>query len=231
MGDGAWDDALRSADRFIAECEAGSPHRGEQNVRMMRARIYGARDDVEAAVAECEKALALPRDSHDPHWFLDATTEIMEVYTQAGLIDDARALADEILSFDPAVAQSAQFSLAWVADEIGLNKQQLESLLDYVPHHTVWRRVGELLVAGNFEEVAEMAAEFGIKEFEANARVRAAEAQLAADRAEEAGRQLRQALVFYRSVGATRGIRKVDQLLAQTHKAPRPTEPRSQARN
>jgi hypothetical protein len=124
------------------------------------------------------------------------------------------------------------FSLAWVADEIGLDKRQLQSdLLGHLRHHLVWRRVTELVLAGNFEELADLSAEIGIKDFEADVRVRAAKALLESGHTDEASEQLRQALVFYRSVGATRGIRTVDELLAQTQKELRPTEPQGQARN
>ena len=47
---GHWDDALRSADDFIAECEAGSPHYLEPAMRDTRGLIRLALDDVRMAL-------------------------------------------------------------------------------------------------------------------------------------------------------------------------------------
>jgi tetratricopeptide (TPR) repeat protein len=209
---GAWDEALRSANDFIAECEHGSPHRHEAWLRTVRARIYYARDDLEAAWAECEKALSLLRATHDPQLVAKGLADITEIYAQAGRVDEAKALADEIMS-DAAAALAAFVSLAWVADWIGLDKRQIKPLLDRVPHK-VWRQLSELMLTREFARVAEMFAKMGLKDIEAGARVRAAEALLGRKQPDGAAAQVDQALVFFRSVDATRYIREAEQLRA-----------------
>jgi tetratricopeptide (TPR) repeat protein len=213
LHDGAWDDALRAAQAFIAECERGSPHRAEQTARMLRAKICFARDDVESGKAECERALALARD-FDLHLRIDALSELVEVYADAGLIEESRYVAGEILSHEPKAASGAVVSLAWAADLIGLDKSQLESLLEEFPRHNAWRPIAELMLAERWEDVADLALEIGVKGLGADARVRAGEALLASGRVDEAREQLGKALAFYRSVRATRLIRETEALLA-----------------
>jgi hypothetical protein len=70
------------------------------------------------------------------------------------------------------------------------------------------------MLAGKFEEVAEMSATVGVKHFENRARVRAARAMLKEQRPADAEAQLQQALGWFRSVSATRYIREAEQLLA-----------------
>lgn len=216
LHNGTWDEALQEAEEFIAEGETGSPHRQEQNVRLARARIWCARDDVDVARAECEKAVLVARDTQDPQWLVNALSEVVEIYTQAGLLDEARSLAYEILAFDPKIASAGVPTLALVANRIGLDKQQFKPLLKHVPIHNIWRRVSELLVAGDFEAVGNMSAGFGLKDFEAEMRTRAAEVLLKEGRRDEARRQLEQALTFYRSVSATRFIREAEELMTDT---------------
>ena len=211
---GAWNEALRLADDFIVECEHGSPHRQEPRLRILRARIYYARDDLDAAWTECEKALALARATHDPNWIASALGNVTEIYAQAGRVDEAKALVEEMMSNADA-ARGESVSLAWVADRIDLDTQQIESLLDRLPHNAnAWREWGQLMLTREFVKVAEGFAKAGYKDIEAEARVRAAEALLDRKQPEDAATQVEQALAFFRSVGATRYIREAEQLRA-----------------
>ena len=54
---GEWDECVRLADAFIAECEAGAPHTLQASVHCHRGSIRLARDDLEGAVADAERAL------------------------------------------------------------------------------------------------------------------------------------------------------------------------------
>jgi class 3 adenylate cyclase/tetratricopeptide (TPR) repeat protein len=208
---GQWDNALRSADEFIAECEAGSPHRQEQGMRLLRAKIHVARGDVKAALLDCDQALALARDSHDPGWLSEALGSAVEIHAEAGRLDEARALADEVLSYDPTPDLDEVISkLAWHAHSLGLDEQQLRPHLEAV--RSFWRRVAELALAGAFEELADLCAELSFTDREAEARLRAAEALLETGRLDEARAHLRKALAFFRSVRATRFIRLAETL-------------------
>ncbi len=61
---GRWDDSLENANRFVAECEAGSPHVDEGYVRVNRASIRLERGDVDGALADHTLALELEREMH-----------------------------------------------------------------------------------------------------------------------------------------------------------------------
>ena len=63
---GRWDRALESADAFIAECEAGSPHTQELTVREVRAALLLARGDTDEALRDQLRALELANAKHDP---------------------------------------------------------------------------------------------------------------------------------------------------------------------
>ena len=65
-----------------------------------------------------------------------------------------------------------------------------------------------------------MFAKMGLKDIEAAARVRAAEALLGRKQPDGAAAQVDQALVFFRSVGATRYIREAEQLRAAISREP-----------
>jgi predicted ATPase/class 3 adenylate cyclase len=208
---GRWDKALKFADEFIAECEAGSAHRQEQGMRLLRAKILVARDDVEGARTECEHALALARGSHDRHWLVEALSNVLDVYADAGLVDEARAVADEILLDEPSAAYDEVVSkLARHAELIGLDERQIRPHLDAI--HTFYRRVAELALACEFDNLAALFAELGLKDLEAEARLRSAETLLEQERLDEAREEVQRALAFYRSVGATRFIRRAESL-------------------
>jgi class 3 adenylate cyclase/tetratricopeptide (TPR) repeat protein len=212
---GSWDEALRDAANFIDQCEHGSPHRLEPALHLLRARIYYARDDLDGAWAECEKALSLGRARHDPDELVWILVDVMEVYAHAGRVDEARALAKEIteeIMRNPAVS-ICFISLAWVADWIGLDPSQVEQLGDRLPaRHDFWRPVGELMLTGDFAKVADTCGNAGMKDMEARVRLRAAKALLGQKQPDAAAAQLEQALAFFRSVAATRYIREAEQV-------------------
>ena len=68
---------------------------------------------------------------------------------------------------------------------------------------------------GNFEEAAEQYAAAGIRLFESEARLRAAERLFAAGRTAEAEAELERALAFYRPIGATLFVERGERLLAE----------------
>jgi tetratricopeptide (TPR) repeat protein len=209
---GDWDAALRDATDFIHQCEHGSPHRQEPALHLLRARIYYARDDLDDAWAEFEKALSLLRARHEREAILIALSAVMEVYAHAGRVDEARALAKELMTH-PASVLDAFISLAWVADWIGLDPSRVKQLGDRLPaRHDFWRPVGELTLTGDFAKVADTCANAGMKDMEARVRLRAAKALLEQQQPDAAAAQLEQALAFFRSVAATRYIREAEEL-------------------
>jgi hypothetical protein len=140
----------------------------------------------------------------------------MEVYAHAGRVDEARALAKEIIK--EIMRNSAAFtgcfmSLAWVADWIGLDTSQVEQGGDRVPvHHDFWRPVGELMLTGDFAKVADIFASGRMKDIEAGVRLRAARALVGQRQPDAAAAQVEQALASFGSVAATRYVREAEEL-------------------
>ena len=63
---GRWDRALESADTFIAECEAGSPHTLEYMAREIRAALWLARGDQDAALRDQLQSFEHAQTRHEP---------------------------------------------------------------------------------------------------------------------------------------------------------------------
>ncbi|MEP7224391.1 MAG: AAA family ATPase [Actinomycetota bacterium] len=63
---GEWDEGLRRLDAFIADCEAGNRHYLESGLRITRASVRLARDDLEGALEDTQIALERSRDAGDP---------------------------------------------------------------------------------------------------------------------------------------------------------------------
>ena len=72
---------------------------------------------------------------------------------------------------------------------------------------------GSLIARAELEAAADLLADTGMRTDEAYARLRVAERLASEGRGAEAQPQLEQALAFYRSVGATRYVRRGEELL------------------
>ncbi|MBA2383375.1 MAG: hypothetical protein H0V68_01745 [Actinobacteria bacterium] len=206
---GRWDEALRAADAFVAECEAGSPHYLEADVQGIRARILFARDDVAGAVAAVARAVELARKLKDPQALRPVLGIQMRIDVELGRIAEARAIARELLSLGGGMVELALF-----ADDLGLH-DEVRAAISERPQ-TRWTQAATALLEGELEDAAQRLEELGDQPFGAAVRVRAAATLLAAGRRAEADLQLAEALAFYRSVGATRYVREAEALLAAT---------------
>jgi tetratricopeptide (TPR) repeat protein len=209
---GEWDELLRFADEFIAECEAGAPHSNESDLRADRATIRLGRGDAEGALADCEKAVEQARFVGRWDSSPDVLASVAAIYLALGRPEEARTLVDETLSRYPDRPSPA---LAWSAEGVG-RRREVEASLAQIPSISGWRRAGELILEGRFDSAADVFAEMGALEQEARARLRAAQQLAEQGRHKEGEAQLEKALAFYRSVGATRYIRQADALLAAT---------------
>lgn len=206
---GDWEEALRAANAFIAECEAGSPHYLHGEALGHRARILLARDDVEGALAAAERAVELGREAKDPQALTPALGAQLRVAIELGRTPEARLIAHELLSLD-----GHTVGLALAADALELH-DEVGVLIANQPE-TPWTRVAGLILTHEFEQAAGMLEQIGDRAGEAEVRLQGAAAFVAAGRRAEADVQLAKALAFYRSVGATRYIREGEALLAAT---------------
>ena len=202
---GSWNDCVRHADEFVAECEAGSPHYLESDVRQRRAIVRFARGDSAGADSDAGRALDLVRQVKDPQLFHHVFSSNIRLNAELGRLDVARALADELL---PTIGVGARLDVltefAWVADRIGMADALRERLNELQPATSLWLKAGREILDRQFEEAAETFDEIGSVPDEAEARLRAGQVLLAAGHRAEAGEQFERALGFYRAVGATR---------------------------
>jgi predicted ATPase len=213
---GDWDEALRLADEFVAECEVGSGQTLAHQVHSTRAAIYLGRDDVEAAVAEYRVALELARGCDSAMSLRRQLADNAEAYVELGQLQQARALADEVLRGGDTVRSYWAwnvFSLGLVAEPLGVTDALL-ALLGSSEADSFEERVLRHLLVKDFGAAADMMAASGRPTREALLRLRVGRALIDQGVVAEGHMQLEKALAFYRSVGATRYIREANALLA-----------------
>jgi DNA-binding SARP family transcriptional activator len=213
-GRGDWDEALRLANEFIAECET-SPHVSEHQVRTVRAAIWLGRGEADAAIAEDERALELARaaGTQSTRWQLAANAF---VYAEVNQLERARVYAEEVLSLghgERAFWAGQVFMLGTVADRLGID-DRMRALIG--PPESDWfeERTLRAVLAGDYEHAATMMGAFGRRTVEALLRLRAGQSLLARNNHADATAQLEAAMSFYRSVAAHHYVAQIDALLA-----------------
>ena len=213
---GAWDGAAAAADEFIAEIEAGSPHYLASQCYSVRALIRMQRGEVEAPIADAERALRLSRQAKDPQALLPTVATCAHVFREIG--DDARAsaLVDEFLT-ELRGARGIGFAvaylhfLAWTAAGLGRGAELVDALPAY---EYPWLLAARAFAAGDLRRAADITGEMGAVSEEARDRLWLAHTLVEQGRRTEADAELQRALTFYRSVGATRYIREAEALRA-----------------
>jgi class 3 adenylate cyclase len=213
---GDWDEAKRMADEFLGEVEAGSPHYNAWQDWAVRALMRLARADTAGAVRDAERAREHGRAVADPQAVYFVLPACAYVFASAGDEERAIPLARELIdSLRQGV--DVQFAVinfplfAVIARYLGLSQELAAALAGQ--RQTRWTAAVQAYAAGEFVRAAEILRKIGSRPDEAEARLRAAE-QLAAEGCRaEADEQLKQALGFYRSVGATRYVGECEALL------------------
>jgi tetratricopeptide (TPR) repeat protein len=212
---GLWDESLAAGDAFIAECEAGAPHYNQGSAHGFRARILLSRDDVEGALTSTARSLELGREAKDPQAVLPALAAKVHVDMELGRTAEARRAAEELLSLIERTGNEDNLiDVALAADELGL-RERVRLLLARVQATPLTQAI-DSVAAGRLEEAVERLAGVGDVPDEAEIRLRRASELAAAGRRAEADEHLCKALAFYRSVGATRYVRKGEELLAKS---------------
>ena len=215
---GRWDEALRGADEFIAECEAGSPHYMEVPIRRTRGSIRLARNDPEGALADLRRGLGLAHEAKDPQSLLPTLSECVLAFEALGYQDEAHGLAQETVE----LARTYPHAAAWgVTPSIILSstvagfERELREAVELAPAGP-WKDVALASLDRDFVRAAEIWVEAGSPTFEARSRLRAAEELIESGRRAEGEAELQKALTFYRSVGATFFIQRGEKLLAKS---------------
>jgi class 3 adenylate cyclase len=204
---GRWDEGSRVADAFIAEVESGTPHpAGELGCRYAQAHIRLARDDVAGALVHGEQAVRGARKW--PAWgtLPFALAAHARVLLAAGTPSEAGDLITEALEVwrrdGPISYPYAGPDLAVALVELGRG-EELSAVVALSPRPSLWLEAANAFVAGDYVRAADLCAEIGSLPDEADARLRSGRED-----------QVRRALDFYRSVGASRYIREGEALLA-----------------
>lgn len=213
---GDWDAALEGVEAFIAEVEVGSPHYMECGCRSVRATIAVARGDDGLALRDAERSLAQARELEEPQVLLPALAGAAAVFAEAGHGDRARQLVEELLGSAEAVRRADFWVVPGVipTERLGL-APRLVSTLEAHPSPSPWVRAALLYARSSFSEAADVLHEIGHLPAEAQARLRAAETLAADGRPPEAHVELARATAFFRSVQATRYLRRADAVLAE----------------
>ncbi len=199
---GSWDEAVRTADDFIAASET-DPHFHEIPCRRVRGLVRLARGETAGADEDAKRGLAFARVAGDP-WFLNPAIAFRaRVLVETGSPDEAGPLVDEVLAAWSAKGmfpsyEAADLAVALVALERGA---ELEAAAPRSGSATRWFEAALLYAAGEFEAAADRYAEIGAKPDEAYARLRGAE-RLLSKSPGEAEAELARALAFFEAVGA-----------------------------
>jgi predicted ATPase/class 3 adenylate cyclase len=215
---GRWDEAVRLADEIVAECDRDS-FIGEAYVRRARALIRLARDDGTGALDDAERGLEVARRVKDPQTLMPSLAVEVRVNFELGFGDLARRTAAELVR-ELTAMPSDSINIEWVpimgpmAAQVGF-AGEISAALE--PHRgNAWVDAGLAVVHEQFSDAADRLRAIGDAAHEADARLWAAEQHATAGRRGEASAELDLALAFYRSVGATRYIRRGEALLAKT---------------
>jgi class 3 adenylate cyclase len=212
---GRWDEFLELGGRFIAECEAGSPHYLYYRMLGDRGEVRGARGDFDGALGDFRHSLALAREVGDPQALLPRLGATVLLFETHGLADEARALAAELVELVPTYAHEATLALsfAFLLSRLALEfEPELRQALEDAPPGR-WKELALISLDRDFVRAADIWAAGGSPPLEARVRLRAAEELIDGGRSEEGEDQARRALEFYRSVAAVYYIGRCETLL------------------
>jgi hypothetical protein len=218
---GRWTRALESADVFIAECEAGSPHVMEAWAREVRASLLTANGDLDRAIRDQLRSFELSQAGHDPIGRLGGCALTAALLAECREPDEARAYAVGIPSLVRELGiHGALTPLLPFADALGI----ADDLRDAVaagagPPLPFWRRVVELGLAGELDAAADVMEAAGTPTVEATLRRHAGFRLLATRRTADARIELERALAFYRTVDASFYIAQIEGALAELQSA------------
>jgi class 3 adenylate cyclase/tetratricopeptide (TPR) repeat protein len=204
--DGSWDAAFAEAEAFLAD--VGEVHYMQAVAGHLQAEIMLGRGETERAIAESEGALAFARNAKDPQVLYPALAIHAHVLTLAGRRAEAGPLADELMRLVTEREYHGNrwaLALAFALDELG-RPRAASGVLTLLGNPTLWRKAALAYIDGDRVGAADILGEMGNHTDEAYARLRAAE--------EGAGAEQRdRALAFYRGVGATAHVSRVEALL------------------
>jgi hypothetical protein len=215
FGHGRWDEALVLSADVLAETAAVGGHYMDPSMRMMRALIFAARAEDDAARFELERGL----ESINPSGGTQAVAPILNEGAQVCLLlgDDDRA-AELMAGVLRAVREGRTKAPGIDADgaaavwRIGYAEEWLEIADGFAEAGRVW--AARLVISGRAADAVALYEQIGSPREAAGAAWTAAEQLVADGRVTEGQPFLEQALSYYRAAGATRIVRRAQALLA-----------------
>jgi tetratricopeptide (TPR) repeat protein len=218
---GRWDRALESADTFIAECEAGSPHTLEYFAREVRSELWLARGDRDGALRDQLRSFDDVQTRHGSFQLIGSLAITATLYAELELLDEARGFAVQV---PPLVRENglhgALTRLGPFANELGIGDELREAVAASAgPTVPFWRRTIEHILAGELGAAADSMASAGTPTIEAYLRKDNGLQLLSAGRTADAQVELERALAFYRSVDASFYVARIERALAGVQSA------------
>ncbi|HEX7270215.1 MAG TPA: hypothetical protein VF256_22705, partial [Streptosporangiaceae bacterium] len=212
---GNWDQCARAADEFLAESASLGPHYFDTYIRCSRSWMRLARDDVEAALEDQAELLISARQAKDPQVLKPALAVSAYLLAAADRAEEGRRILEELFAAGTADLSNLfeSFTDGVLAAEILGRRDEARRWLENA-QNSPWFDAARDLIDQKFARAAESLDSMGAARSGALARLRAAQELAKAGRRAEADDQLRRALNFFRSVGATRFIREGEALLA-----------------
>jgi len=218
---GHWDDALRALDEFIAACEAGAVHTNEPAMRALRGSIRRERGDHVGALSDHRRGVEIGRKKDDDQSLTEALTACAATLADRGEVTEARRLVDEaILCMRRSGFAGGVAELLPYVDQLDVAGALVEAFDAKPPARDIlWRDVIRQALAGDALGAADLVANSGHLLMEATLRNLAGQRLLADGRRNEGETELRRALDFYRLVGATHTVARIEDLLAAAQSA------------
>jgi hypothetical protein len=197
-------DWLEAAALLDAELEDESPFFMEPGLRGARARMHLAMGDVAGAAVNADRALELGRQSQDAQSLFPALADYAFCQLGLGEREKASLAAAELetLASESYVPHSWFLHLAFVDREVGRG-EEVAALAGSLRMRTLWTDAALLFARDQLSAAADLLAEMGARPDEAYVRLKAGDEV-----------NVRRALDFWRSVGATRYVREAESLLA-----------------
>jgi tetratricopeptide (TPR) repeat protein len=210
---GNWDRFLAHAKPFLEESERLGGRYQDAFVLAGVARVALARDDESQAVAAATRALELAREAGDPQILQPILAWVALIELENGRLEAARAHAAEAVSRPIATAgtERPEAVLSLSLGEFDIERQ-LHEIVEASPTEDRWAQAVARVLDGDYLAAAHIYCEIGLRPLEARARLRAAEELQREGRDADADDQLGRALEFWRSVDATRYIRRANAL-------------------
>ncbi len=215
---GRWDEAFAGADAYLAAETRWSPDYQSASAYYIRGLIRHARGDAEGAQSDVQLAVDLGRRAQDPQILIAALSMAPLVLLPCGETSRADELVEEAVValrdlHQLGFAMVWSHGLAWAAWKLGRGDEFLD-VIRAEPLDSPWVRAARAIAVGDFTNAADIMREIDARAQEALCRLWAADQLVAERRRAEADEQLRSALAFYRSVGATTYVREGEALLA-----------------